>query len=898
MRWGRVIRCAAVLSVCCAVPIWAQPAGPGASDAPGAASEVATGSVPRLIRFSGAAPDLSSSVQPITFAIFDSAQAGTLLWNETQQVELDEQSNYTVMLGSTQSGGLPLSLFTSGKALWLEAQIAGRPEQPRTMLVAVPYALRAADADTLGGKPVSAFLMAPQPANSTATGRSSGTSSEPDNSSPTSGTSPAPLSASAGTSNSSGSTNSPTPCASVTSDGTGTANQLAKFTTPCNLTKSAVFESGTKVGIGTTAPAGTLDVNGSALVRGTLQLPPRGTATTTSGFSSQPEDWQASVFNSGSAAPLTEHFLWQAEPLGNGTATPSARLSLLSAAGTALPAETGLSISHTGVISFAAGQKFPGTGTGTITGVLPGTDLSGGGTSGTVTLSLNTTATDARYARLAAANSFTGNQSVTGSVTASGLLVGSRLSSTVGTGTAPLSVASTTQVANLNASLLGGFGMLAFARVAAANSFVGNQSINGNLSASGTIAAHTNSSSGSVAAFSNSNSSNTANALNVTAFGPGVIGDHSQGNAGNFLNNNTSGVGAGVRGEVNSIFGNNGTAGVYGVASGTGGYGGYFEHSDSSGFGFALSAVSNGEGTVGSFETLSTSNGQPTVDVIHDGVGIAERVTANNTNNTANALDVTTFGPGVIGDHSQGNAGNFLNNNTSGVGAGVRGEVNSIFGNNGTAGVYGVASGTGGYAGYFEHTETTGFGIALQVVTNDQGTGMVVDQEGSSGDPVVFQTAGTNVARIDRNGTGFFNGGTQLGGADLAEFVSTTGQPPQVGDVVEIDPVHPNCFRLNSRANTTRVAGVVSTSPGVTLNAGNGATSGVSGPALALAGRVPVKVTGEGGPVGIGDLLVASSTPGHAMRAPEHPLPGTVIGKSMEAFSSSEGVVEVLVMLR
>jgi hypothetical protein len=55
---------------------------------------------------------------------------------------------------------------------------------------------------------------------------------------------------------------------------------------------------------------------------------------------------------------------------------------------------------------------------GTITGVTAGTDLTGGGTSGNVTLSLNTSATNALYAQLAAANTFTANQTVNGSLTA------------------------------------------------------------------------------------------------------------------------------------------------------------------------------------------------------------------------------------------------------------------------------------------------------------------------------------------------------------------------------------------------------------------------------------------------------------------------------------------------
>jgi hypothetical protein len=58
-------------------------------------------------------------------------------------------------------------------------------------------------------------------------------------------------------------------------------------------------------------------------------------------------------------------------------------------------------------------------GTGTITGVTAGTDLTGGGTGGNVTLSLNTTATNALYAQLSVANTFTGNQTVNGLLTAS-----------------------------------------------------------------------------------------------------------------------------------------------------------------------------------------------------------------------------------------------------------------------------------------------------------------------------------------------------------------------------------------------------------------------------------------------------------------------------------------------
>jgi len=71
-----------------------------------------------------------------------------------------------------------------------------------------------------------------------------------------------------------------------------------------------------------------------------------------------------------------------------------------------------------------SGWACSNAGTGTITGVTAGTDLTGGGTGGNVTLNLNTSATDARYAQLAAANTFTGNQTVNGNLSATGVVTG------------------------------------------------------------------------------------------------------------------------------------------------------------------------------------------------------------------------------------------------------------------------------------------------------------------------------------------------------------------------------------------------------------------------------------------------------------------------------------------
>jgi hypothetical protein len=110
-----------------------------------------------LIPHSGTAP---TGLVGVTFALYKDQEGGAPLWLETQNVELDEQARYTVLLGATQANGLPVELFSSGEARWLGVTAAGGEEQPRVLLVSVPYALKAADAETLGGKPASAYALA------------------------------------------------------------------------------------------------------------------------------------------------------------------------------------------------------------------------------------------------------------------------------------------------------------------------------------------------------------------------------------------------------------------------------------------------------------------------------------------------------------------------------------------------------------------------------------------------------------------------------------------------------------------------------------------------------------------------------------------------------------------
>ncbi len=47
--------------------------------------------------------------------------------------------------------------------------VNGEQEQPRVLLLSVPYALKAADAETIGGLPPSAFVLANRAATGTGT---------------------------------------------------------------------------------------------------------------------------------------------------------------------------------------------------------------------------------------------------------------------------------------------------------------------------------------------------------------------------------------------------------------------------------------------------------------------------------------------------------------------------------------------------------------------------------------------------------------------------------------------------------------------------------------------------------------------------------------------------------
>jgi hypothetical protein len=213
--------------------------------------------VPRVIQFSGTVKDpagnpLAGTVS-LTFSLYEDQEGGKSLWVETQTVELDNQGRYTVLLGGNSPNGLPLDLFMAGQARWLSIQPAlpGAAELPRVLLAGVPYALKAADAETLGGQPASAYVLSKDQALSSVV-----TAAAPGAGSWTSGSQ-------------TGSAMPPTTCSSMTDNGTSSPATIAMFTANCTIGNSIITQTSSKLGIGlSSTPTALLDVNGSATVRG------------------------------------------------------------------------------------------------------------------------------------------------------------------------------------------------------------------------------------------------------------------------------------------------------------------------------------------------------------------------------------------------------------------------------------------------------------------------------------------------------------------------------------------------------------------------------------------------------------------------------------------------------
>jgi hypothetical protein len=128
--------------------------------------------------------------------------------------------------------------------------------------------------------------------------------------------------------------------------------------------------------------------------------------------------------------------------------------------------------------------------------------------------------------------------------------------------------------------------------------------------------------------------------------------------------------------------------------------------------------------------------------------------------------------------------------------------------------------------------------------------------------------------------------GVQVSNFDLAESYLITDQTIEGGDVVK--SATNTAYALEKTTGyTDQALGVISTKPGVVLSDWISKTIDAAFiRPLALAGRVPVKVSAENGPIAQGDLLVPSSRAGVAMKAcgTTRCAPAFVVGAALESF--------------
>ncbi|HTN35462.1 MAG TPA: hypothetical protein VL053_00220 [Arachidicoccus sp.] len=321
---------------------------------------------------------------------------------------------------------------------------------------------------------------------------------------------------------------------------------------------------------------------------------------------------------------------------------------------------------------------------------------------------------------------------------------------------------------------------------------------------------------------------------------------------------------------------------------------------------------------------------------VNGSTGHAARFENTNKLNKSNTVEIRNNGAGTIGDKGIGNALDIIIDNENSTGAGVKSKINSKYsGIGGIASIYGESSGTGGTAGIFYQSnplgigstvivQSNGSGLALDVTTI-KGTGMrsysygggasiiglaagtgiaglfqsldasntkpvlQVERRASTGNIAIFKggTTLTNKARIDVTGKGFFNGGTQSSGADLAEAFNTTEPVTQYepGDVLAIDPLKDRTVGKSTNAYSNMVLGVYATKPGVLLTEDGIDENGLDKVPMGVVGVIPTKVCLEGGVIQRGDLLVTSSIPGVAMKAdPDKVKLGQVLGKALQNF--------------
>jgi hypothetical protein len=339
--------------------------------------------------------------------------------------------------------------------------------------------------------------------------------------------------------------------------------------------------------------------------------------------------------------------------------------------------------------------------------------------------------------------------------------------------------------------------------------------------------------------------------------------------------------------------------------------------------GTAINGVSNtSDGVIG---TSTSARGVAGVSTSSTGVqgtsNTADGVTGYSTSGTGvygQSTDATGVngqaisGIAVNGDSSSGTAINGVSNTADGVigtstsARGVAGVSTSSTGVQGTSNTADGVTGqsTSGGAGVLGEGPNDG---VMAITSHAFGGGTaaaVLADNTSNGDIFIGESGGVKVARIDGSGAGYFDSGTQVGGADYAESMRAVNDKTLVpGDVLAIDPRHGNQVRLSDHPDSQMVIGVYSTKPSVLAVGNHHIGDSLAGNVpVAMLGIVPTKVSAANGPIKPGDLLTTAKTPGYAMKAKPvvirgiaiYPT-GAILGKALQPLKAGRGLINVLV---
>jgi hypothetical protein len=268
----------------------------------------------------------------------------------------------------------------------------------------------------------------------------------------------------------------------------------------------------------------------------------------------------------------------------------------------------------------------------------------------------------------------------------------------------------------------------------------------------------------------------------------------------------------------------------------------------------------------------------------HDGAFVwADSTDADFASTAEDQFMVRANGGAVITGTNDSTA--MLNVTNLGSGDGVYG-----FGNN--FGVYG--SGNFGVAGE-GNTGVHGHGTNVGVY-GISSSGVALYASSSSGNPIEAygSSALDREFYVSNSGNVYADGTFNPGGADFAEMLpAIEGLEP--GDVLIVSS--DGKLTRSTQAYQPTVVGVYSTQPGFLGGAGEDADLSGKIP-LAVVGVAPVKASTESGAIRPGDLLTASNTPGHAMKADTNPPVGTVVGKALDGLDAGTGIILMLVMLQ